>query len=69
MKRKQDNAVLATDATALVVKMLASGMTLGQISRESAVDKGKLSRISHGQTCNEVTFRTLARLAIQRGVL
>jgi hypothetical protein len=68
-RKKQDNAVLSTDATALVVALQDSGLSLRDIENETAIDRGQLSRISHGQTCGEVTFRALARLAIQRGVL
>jgi DNA-binding Xre family transcriptional regulator len=69
MKPRKENPVLSTDATALVVALQDSGLSLRDIENATAIDRGQLSRISHGQTCGEVTFRTLARLAIDRGLL
>jgi DNA-binding Xre family transcriptional regulator len=69
MKPPKQNPLLSTDATALIAAIRDSGMSLREIEKITGIDRSRLSRISHGQTCNEVTFRTLARLAIQRGVL
>ena len=68
MRAVTAESALTMTAKEIVNALIFSGLSLGQIAIETKIQKSQLSRISHGQTCSEATFRTLARFAIQKRV-
>lgn len=60
------NECSAADLVALLVE---DGVPLREVARRAVVDPGMVHRIKAGMRTNETHWRSLARLAVERGVV
>lgn len=61
--------ITETAAAEIIAALVAQGMTLGDIARETDIDRGTLSRVVRGdRTLGEERFRTIAALGLRKKI-
>ena len=66
---KRVSALLAYDTAGILAILRTDGMSLRTIETETGLNRSILSRITYGRDGTASTYRALAKLAIDRGLI